>query len=89
MRQIEIYTRTVEDSRIIKVLCDRCGSELPKPRHHCTRELQITFATGFSYPDSISKQGWQVEDLCDDCVSWLRSLLEANGVKVVPYAVDW
>jgi hypothetical protein len=82
-------TRTYTKKTLISVNCDRCGAEIPEEGVYETRDLDLRFTTGSSYPEGGSKEGWQVEDLCDGCVASLELLLTKWGATVTPYEIDW
>ena len=82
-------TRTYTKRTLIRTECDRCGAEIPEEDTWDTRELDLRFTTGTSYPEGGHKLGWQVEDLCDDCLSELKTWLKDWGAKIIPYEIDW
>jgi len=91
MHHYEKYTETkaVTRRRLIRVTCDKCNNEIPWEETYDLREFDLSFAEGSSYPDGGSKEGWEVEDLCNSCISWLKELLIENGVKITKTDVDW
>lgn len=82
-------TETVTRRRLIKTTCDRCNAEIPGESLYGLREFDLSFSKGSSYPSGGRKQGWEVEDLCDECIKWLHELLIENGVKITKTDVDW
>ena len=83
-------TVTYERKTIIDVTCDWCGREIePACERFETREFTLEYTEGDSYPSGGSKEGWQVEDLCDACVAKLRSLLIDQGITITSVEVDW
>lgn len=89
MKQTETRTETVQREYVIAEFCDWCGVRIPLPKGIDVRELEISFSAGYSTRDGGMRQGWQVEDLCDDCVAKLRTMLENAGINVKPTEVDW
>jgi hypothetical protein len=97
MHHYKEFTRTITDHKLIKVTCDRCGVEIPESEMFDTRHVQIkftkkmvvSFTTGTSYPGSGYDEGWEVEDLCDECVEWLKGVLVNDGVNLGEVARDW
>jgi len=87
MKQTE--ARTIERKYVIAEFCDWCGKRIATGDMYETREFRILFSVGDSFPEGGYKKGWQVEDLCDDCVANLRTLLEDAGIKIKPIEVDW
>ena len=84
-------TKTVTRRKLIKTTCDRCNDEIPHSYwgSYNVREFGLSFAEGSSYPDGGSKEGWEVEDLCNSCISWLHELLIENSVKITKTDLDW
>ena len=76
----EVVTR-----KLVKTVCDRCGAEIPEVTSHVVRELTLEFKVGYSYPDDWGGKVWEVEDLCDDCIGFLKNLLLQNGFKLNEY----
>ena len=86
----ETYTKTVEQRRCVSVTCDLCGEEICERRHiYSVRDFELEFTEGDCYPDGGFKEGWRVEDLCNQCVGKLKELLVVNGFKISKVAVDW
>lgn len=79
----------VKKQYLDRVTCDRCGSVVPEEETGDRREFNLRFAKGYGYPDGGSLEGWQVSDLCDDCVAILKDLLNQNGFTVSNYEIDW
>lgn len=75
---------------LVQITCDRCNAEIPLREMYDAREVEIRFAVGHQYPTGGHLTGWQVEHLCDVCVSELKILLEEEwGAKVIPFETDW
>lgn len=89
MRHYEEYKVTETRRKLVRVTCDRCDEEIPKLQLYRDREFTLEFKSGNSYPSGGHMTGWEVSDLCDDCVIWLKGLLESNGVNLCPVDVDW
>jgi hypothetical protein len=78
----EKKTRFVEV--LVNVTCDRCGKEIEEPKDtYAAREFTLEFLEGHYWPDCPDMYGWEVADLCDECVEELRKLLEEHGYNVV------
>jgi hypothetical protein len=91
-----IYKQVREVKEVIKEefvsrVCDGCGKELPKDygrKDYSTRDFEFT--SGYSYPGpSGNKEGWRIDDLCDECVERLRKLLVENGFHITLVDRDW
>jgi len=87
MKTTETVTHTSEWERVVAVHCDRCGTQMPVPDSSPgdRREFILRFATGYVGYGDYSMSGWQVEDLCDDCVKVLNKLLFDNGFTITDY----
>lgn len=77
--------KVIEREEFVSCTCDRCGKELGEDygnRGYDRREF--TFTTGSTYEGGYTgdKKGWEIEDLCDECVEVLRELLVQNGFKI-------
>lgn len=88
-KHYEKYQEEVTREKLVKIACDRCGAEIPQESMYRIREFELHFLTGDSYPDNGYKEGWEVPDLCDSCVEWLKSILTENGVKLSKVEIDW
>lgn len=89
-RETEKVTVTYEKEIITRVFCDWCRAERHTAKGHSEREYCLSFTVGVNYGhDGGWSKGWEVEDLCDDCVYKLKALLEENGVTVKPVESDW
>lgn len=73
----------------ISTTCDRCGKELLKRLSYEVRDFELKLEVGSAFPDSGSVEGWEVPDLCDDCIVFLHGLLEANGFTLHEIERDW
>lgn len=81
---------TVVLEKIVRVECDVCGVVIDTGDKYDTREFELTFTMGRLWPDgSGNKVGWQVEDLCNDCVDGLRHLLFDNNLPIKEINHDW
>lgn len=89
MRHYEEYEVVEKKQKLVKIACDRCGEEIPKNGLYEDREFELEFKKGRGYPDGGYMEGWEVCDLCDDCIAWLKDMLESNGVTVSPVEIDW
>lgn len=69
----------------VRTYCDRCGKDVIEKRHCNTREFALYFAEGNEYGGeypSRDVEGFQVKDLCDDCITFLRQVLIGNGFNL-------
>lgn len=83
-------TKTVTRRKWIKTTCDKCNAEINSEVMYETRDFELSFTNGTSWPDgSGDKKGWQVEDLCDVCVEWLRNLLIESNVMTIEIDKNW
>ncbi len=83
-------TRIVTYRKFIKATCDKCNAEIPSEDEYDTRNFELGFTVGTSYPESSgNEKGWKVENLCDSCVSWLKRLLIENNVVTMEINLDW
>ena len=94
MRDYEKYTetKTVTYNRrdLISITCDKCNGNIPENQDYESRESELIFANGTVWPDgSGNKNGWEVQDLCDPCIEWVKALLIENGVKVSDIDMAW
>lgn len=90
MKHTERYEQTVERERVLRVNCDRCGAEIPEPARYATRDFDLRFTLGNAWPSGDGDAiGWEVEDLCNACISWLRKTLGDAGVRVSSIDKDW
>lgn len=85
----ETYEVTETRERVIAVYCDRCGAEIPETDDFTIHETKVMHRVGMNYPEGGGWQGWEVEDLCDNCTEFLRKLLEDNGFTVKDTEYDW
>ncbi len=81
----EDYAEEVKKRKFVKRICDRCTAEID---NHFGRQRSRYFSLMFfkqmtldSY-NSRYEEGWEVEDLCDDCVKLLKVWLLENKVKM-------
>ncbi len=90
MRHYKEYTKEITERELVKVTCDRCEAVIPKPEKAFeTRRFHLEFTTGDSYPGTGHEQGWSVEDLCDDCVKWIKEILVSDNVKLTDVRRNW
>ncbi len=82
-------TEKVKRKHLNSTSCDKCGCVIPEESQGNRRKFELKFAAGYGYIDGGSMEGWQVEDLCDDCVSILKDLLSQNGFNISDYEIDW
>lgn len=84
-KEYSIVTKTVEEKVIKRVICDWCGSDIEPLYGFETREFELRSSKGEAYPEDRFGDGWTVEDMCDDCVDKLKSVLVAAGIKIKEY----
>ena len=89
--EYETIEKTVTGKKLIRRTCDWCQGDMSEDDMGAfdVREFSLEFSEGYSCPGGGSREGWQVEDLCDDCVVKLRAALEGMGVSVTKLEVDW
>lgn len=93
-RTYEEYKEEVTKERLVSRMCDWCSEEMGW-RYGAARECYgsrdwcLEYASGTSFPDSGHKIGWKVEDMCDDCVTKLRQMLEDAGIEITPVDMGW
>lgn len=77
--------KTYESSEWVSSTCDWCKKDMGEEYgedYPNTREFELKFTKGVCYQDgSAWGEGWEVEDLCDECAGKLQTLLENNGIK--------
>lgn len=98
-RVYEEQPETVKRRILVSRTCDWCGMEMgerygQEAKGYGERELMISFLQGKAYPPDPYPQGgyltgWEVPDLCDDCVAKLRAALEELGIKVQDAEREW
>ena len=87
----ETIEKTVTGQKLISCTCDWCHDDMSEDDMgaYDIREFSLEFSSGYSYPEGGFREGWQVEDLCDNCVVKLRAMLEGAGVSVTKLEVDY
>jgi hypothetical protein len=90
---VKIYRKETiryEKETVTGAICDWCKTEMARPEGHATEEFVLRCVIGERYgADGGWEKGWEVEDLCRECASKLRKLLEENGIRTVNTEVDW
>lgn len=79
--EYEEYQELVTKQKRIRTICDRCGKTILEPDIYEVKEFELRVVNGYSYPEVCRGQGWEVEDLCDDCILFLTKLLLDNDFK--------
>ncbi len=83
-------TKTVTRRKFVKTTCDKCNAEILSEGSYDTRDFDLSFTKGTSWPDSSGDaKGWQVADLCDPCIEWLRNLLIESNVMIAEIDRYW
>lgn len=84
MRHYEQVTRTQVTNQLTKVTCDRCKKEIEPVRGYTTREFTLEYKEGDVYEGGYTGclTGWEVEDLCNECIKLLHKVLIENGFQV-------
>jgi hypothetical protein len=85
----ETHEKTVQSYKLVKTTCDKCGEEIEDCLGYDVRDFELSFSEGEAYPDGGHRVGWEVNDLCNNCVEWLKKLLVTNGVKVNEIDFGW
>lgn len=98
MRVYKKVTYSLERLEVETIHCDWCAKNITKEIEQATafdgwstgiREFRLEFVKGHSHRDGGLQAGWEVTDLCDDCVGKLRELLTQAGIAVSPTEIDW
>jgi hypothetical protein len=87
MKHYEELKKEIVEKELLRITCDRCNEEIPGTGNYSYRTFELNFAEGKAYPDGSYGDGWEVEDLCNSCVMFLRELLGNNGFTIKNY--DW
>ena len=88
----KMITTNVSKKVFESSVCDWCGMSLPEEYGNTRfdrRSFNLEFLEGSGSSDGGYMEGWQVEDLCNPCVTKLRKLLEDADVKVSDHERDW
>lgn len=80
--EYEEYQELVTKYRELRTVCDRCGVVIPEPDTYDTLDFDLRCVKGHSYSNDSGGSGWCVEDLCDDCVEILKTLLKQYSFKL-------
>ena len=78
-----------EYRQLAGITCDWCHAGIKLLKGYDDADKTLRFAWGRSFPDGGHLVGWQVEDLCTECIEKLRLLLIDKGINITPYEVDW
>lgn len=85
-----MVTKTVTEREYINTVCDRCGKVIPDEGQYDTREFWLRFTIGESYGnDGGNASGWEIDDLCDDCVTDLKTILTKHRFPLSPVELRW
>lgn len=68
--------------------CDRCGESIPRYPDYQVRDFTLEYREGTRWPECFNYTVWEVEDLCEACLTFLHNLLKTNGFKVNYRAED-
>lgn len=90
MKTYEDVIQTYTTQKVIRTTCDKCGVDIESPSSHEINDFQLTYEEGYSYAsDGGYKTIHSVDDLCDDCIEKLFTILRDNGFAVTTKEVDW
>lgn len=92
MRKYENVEITYNKQIVVDSYCNWCRRSLGVAygnRDYAVREFRLSFSEGNSFPESGQQVGWEVSDLCDDCLAKLKQWLSDQGVEIEPTEVDW
>lgn len=82
-REYEITERRKE---LVSTTCDWCGCELPEHPKDCSYdsypETEISFYVVHPCWEDTDGEGWEVEDLCEQCGAKLAVLLHDAGIRI-------
>ena len=86
MKQYEMKEVTREQKELVNVTCDWCGIVSDEPflgdSLLSSEWFCLSYEESSGEGNDYSNSGWDVEDLCHDCIDKLKVLLEENGVTV-------
>lgn len=71
MRKYELVEKTVKDSELTSVICNKCGTEHVFHGEDHEKEWQDTFQSfglSFGYGSKFDEECWKF-DLCEECLS--------------------
>lgn len=79
----EDHIREVNERKVIKRVCDRCGLEIKVTGYTDIRAFRLCFVEQKHLAEgSRYREGWRVNDLCDNCVKLLKHWLKENNVRL-------
>lgn len=82
-RYKEVIVPAHTTKQLTEVVCDRCAGPVEAEGQYDMREFTLEHKIGKSYPsESYVTDGWEVEDLCNNCIQVLRNILIDNGFKL-------
>ncbi len=83
MKHTKEVEHTTTRTKVLYVTCDRCEEEFVLDNSMSNNEeFELNFVTMSGTGIYLTGAGWEVEDLCKDCIKWLRELLENEGVRI-------
>ena len=87
------YTKEVKipeytDTKVVKTVCDLCGSEIKNPPYH-VNSVEVFHDTGTNYPESYDIKKTKV-DMCGKCfteklIPWLKT----QGAEPRQELIEW
>jgi hypothetical protein len=78
----QTVTKTIERKEVVSRACDWCGIDIPFPARYQSDEFILKYTSSTNGPYENLGEGWEVEDLCNDCVDKLKELLVSVGIKL-------
>lgn len=87
----EVKTKEIEVSIMTGITCDWCGKDAwAIVGRYDVREFEFYFKEGSNYGSNGGNvQGWQIDDLCNECVEKLQALLIDNGLHLTKIEEGW
>lgn len=89
MKKYETRTKTYDDKVLVLKICDWCGMTLQTETETSDKNISDEmFDSEMFWLEYVEREegnhidGWEVEDLCLDCVEKVRILLVDAGVTI-------
>jgi hypothetical protein len=82
MKHTIVEQVTIKETKIVKITCDRCHTELPWKAYYDINDMIIRREIGKDYPEGRFTEVWKIEDLCDGCIDFLKTLLVCAGYTI-------
>jgi hypothetical protein len=82
MKTYNDYEEVVKKRKLTGIFCDKCGIEMPMDNLYKVNNFTLTREAGIMYPEGGGGNKWFIQDLCDDCIDELYSVLISWGVRI-------